>query len=66
MSYSSAAKGTAIGIIVGWIPGITPTTGAVLANLVRWKKRDDVLVSSKKFITMVSALGTSATLFNLV
>jgi len=62
----SAIKGTIIGAFVGWCPGVTSTTGAVIASFVTSKRKVDPIDSSKDFITMVSALGTSATVFNLI
>lgn len=66
INFGDAMKGTVIGALVGWCPGVTSTTGAVIASFITSKKKLDPIDSSKDFITMVSALGTSATVFNLV
>jgi TctA family transporter len=66
IKLGNVLKGTIVGAIVGWCPGVTPTTGAVIASFFTPKKKVNPIDSSKDFITMVSALGTSATVFNLV
>lgn len=60
-----AVKGALIGCFVGWFPGITSTSGSVIANLGSEGRRVDPLESARRFIISVSAVGTSATVFNL-
>ncbi len=59
----SAAKGVASGGIVGWFPGITATTGTVLGSIGLKRRKKD---TTKQFITMVSSVGTSSTVFSLL
>ncbi len=63
VDLASAAKGVLSGGIVGWFPGITSTTGTILGNFIPGKRRKD---ASKRFITMVSSVGTSSTVFSLL
>jgi putative membrane protein len=53
-------KGVMAGALVGWFPGVTSTTGAVLGSLSR--KGGD----ATSFITTVSAVGSSAAVFSLI
>ncbi|MDD1773104.1 MAG: tripartite tricarboxylate transporter permease [Methanomassiliicoccales archaeon] len=60
-----ALKGAAIGGFVGWFPGVTSTAGGVIGSLVSRRERTDPFASARGFVTMVSAIGTSATVFSL-
>ena len=53
-------KGVLTGSITGWFPGITSTTGAAFAGAVFGQE------DSKGFISMVSSIGTAATMFTFV
>ncbi|MDI3482301.1 MAG: putative rane protein [Candidatus Methanomethylophilaceae archaeon] len=55
-----AWKGVIAGLAVGWLPGVTSTTGAVIASMTSPEK------TPERFITMVSSVGTAATVFALV
>jgi putative membrane protein len=57
-------KGVLAGCLVGWFPGITSTSGAVIgSSLSRKGSRGD---HASDFITTVSAVGSSAAVFSLV
>jgi TctA family transporter len=60
-----ALKGAAIGGFVGWFPGVTSTSGSVIGSLISRRKRTDPYTSARRFVTMVSAVGTSASVFSL-
>jgi TctA family transporter len=61
----TALKGAAIGGFVGWFPGVTSTSGSVIGSLISRRKRTDPYTSARRFVTMVSAVGTSASVFSL-
>ncbi|MFW5914502.1 MAG: tripartite tricarboxylate transporter permease, partial [Thermoplasmatota archaeon] len=56
-----AVRGSAAGALVGWFPGITSTAGTVISTLLFREGSGPA-----RFITMVSSVGTSATVFSLV
>jgi putative membrane protein len=53
-------KGVLSGGLVGWFPGVTSTTGAVMGSL----SREDH--DAPSFITTVSAVGSSAAVFSMI
>lgn len=61
----SALKGVVPGGLVGWFPGITSTAGTVVASLLTDDEHDS-LDAAERFITVVSAVGTSAAVFSLI
>jgi len=61
-----AIQGIAAGGFVGWFPGITSTSGAVIGSLLSTRTDEDPLRSARRFITMVSAVGSSAAVFSLL
>lgn len=58
----SSMRGVVAGSLVGWFPGITSTSGAVIASMFSREIRD----SPPSFITTVSAVGSSAAVFSLI
>jgi TctA family transporter len=60
-----ALKGAAIGGFVGWFPGVTSTSGSVIGCLLSNDRGTDPHTSARRFITIVSSVGTSATVFSL-
>ncbi len=66
VSLGDGLKGTAAGFLAGWLPGISSTTGTVIASL--FSRRDDADrdEGAKRFIVMVSAVGTSSAVFSLI
>ena len=61
-----ALKGAVAGFVAGWLPGITSTTGTVMGSMLsndRTEERDE---GSRRFISMVSSVGTSAAVFSLM
>ena len=53
-------KGVLTGILTGWFPGITSTTGAILSDAVTPER------SREGFISMVASIGTAAAVIMLV
>ena len=53
-------KGVITGVLTGWFPGITSTTGAILSDSVTPEK------SPEGFISMTASIGTSAAIIMLV
>lgn len=53
-------KGTFTGMITGWFPGITATTGAIISNMFTPEKRPE------GFISMTASIGTSASVMMIV
>jgi len=53
-------KGSITGCLVGWFPGITATTGAVLSGMAMPEERPE------RFISMVASIGTASAVFTLV
>ena len=54
------AKGVLTGILTGWFPGITSTTGAILSDSVTPER------TPEGFISMIASIGTSASIIMLV
>ncbi len=58
----SGLLGAVSGAVVGWFPGISSTTGVIMVSpFVR-----DTDGSSRRYLTMVSAVGTSSTVLGLL
>ena len=53
-------KGVLTGLLTGWFPGITSTTGAILSDTVTPER------SPEGFISMIASIGTSASIIMLV
>ena len=53
-------KGVITGVLTGWFPGITSTTGAILSDSVTPER------SPEGFISMIASIGTSAAIIMLV
>ena len=53
-------KGVLTGVLTGWFPGITSTTGAILSDAVTPER------SREGFISMVASIGTAAAIIMLV
>ena len=53
-------KGVLTGILTGWFPGITSTTGAILSNSITPERRPE------GFISMTASIGTAAAIVMLV
>lgn len=60
----SGIVGALSGGLVGWFPGISSTTGVIIGSA--FGKEGRGAQSAKRFITMVSAVGTSSTVFGLL
>jgi putative membrane protein len=58
-------RGALSGALVGWFPGISSTTGVIVASAL---SKDDAggMNGSHRFLTMVSAVGTSSTVLGLL
>lgn len=66
VSFGDGLKGTAAGFLAGWLPGISSTTGTVIASLFSRRGDSDREEGAKRFIVMVSAVGTSSAVFSLI
>jgi putative membrane protein len=66
VSFGDGLKGTAAGFLAGWLPGISSTTGTVIASLFSRRDESDREEGAKRFIVMVSAVGTSSAVFSLI
>jgi len=58
-------KGALSGALVGWFPGISSTTGVIIASLFS-RDRPDREGSSRRYLAMVSAVGTSSVVLGLL
>jgi putative membrane protein len=65
-SIRPSAKGALLGFLAGWMPGITSTTGTVIGTSLSPRVKEDEDESAKRFIAMVSSVGTSAVVFSLL
>ena len=65
-SLLPAAKGALLGFLAGWMPGITSTTGTVIGTALSKRAKEDREEAAKRFIAMVSSVGTSAVVFSLL
>ncbi len=59
-STAGALKGTLMGGLVGWLPGVTATAGAVLSTMLPRSRG-----GPEEFISTVSAVGTGAAVLGL-
>jgi TctA family transporter len=59
-SVTGALKGSFMGGLVGWLPGVTATAGAVLSTLLPRSRE-----GPEEFISTVSAVGTGAAVLGL-
>lgn len=59
----SGVLGALPGALVGWFPGISSTTGVIIASTFMRKGRGD---DGRRYLTMVSAVGTSSTVLGLL
>lgn len=66
VSLGDGLKGTFAGFLAGWLPGISSTTRTVIASLFSRRGDSDREESAKRFIVMVSAVGTSSAVFSLI
>jgi TctA family transporter len=66
VSFGDGLKGTIAGFLAGWLPGISSTTGTVIASLFSRRNDSDMEEGAKRFIVMVSAVGTSSAVFSLI
>lgn len=62
----AALGGALAGGFVGWVPGVTSTTGTMIGALVDPERDDDEEGTARRFITMVSSVGTAAAVFGIV
>ncbi len=58
-------RGALSGALVGWFPGISSTTGVIIASAFS-RDREDQLAGSRRYLAMVSAVGTSSTVLGLL
>jgi TctA family transporter len=62
----AALQGAVGGFLAGWFPGITSTSGTVmLTALARRGRSRDRDAEAKRFIVMVSSVGTSSAVFSI-
>ncbi len=61
----SGLRGALSGALVGWFPGISSTTGVIIASAFSRRGEDDP-AGSRRFLTMVAAVGTSSTVLGLL
>ena len=61
--FLPSLRGVLAGAMVGWFPGITSTSGAVMGSAFSKVRGSG---SAPSFITTVSAVGSSATVFSLI
>jgi TctA family transporter len=64
----SGTKGALAGLLAGWFPGITSTAATVMATMIgrgrhRRESQED---GAKRFIVMVSSVGTASAVFSLI
>lgn len=62
----AAIGGALAGGFVGWMPGVTSTTGTMIGSVVDPDDDDDDERAARRFITMVSSVGTAAAVFGIV
>ena len=62
---ASGLRGAFSGALVGWFPGISSTTGVILASALDRRKGNDER-ATRGYLTMVSAVGTSSTVLGLL
>jgi len=57
-------RGAFSGALVGWFPGISSTTGVIIASAL--DRRRNTEADTRSYLTMVSAVGTSSTVLGLL
>jgi TctA family transporter len=66
LDTKAAIGGALAGGFVGWVPGVTSTTGTMLGSLAEPERDDDEEGAARSFITMVASVGTAAAVFGIV
>jgi TctA family transporter len=61
---ASGLRGALSGALVGWFPGISSTTGVIIASA--FSRNGDDRSGSHRFLTMTAAVGTSSTVLGLL
>ncbi|MDW5563357.1 MAG: tripartite tricarboxylate transporter permease [Methanomassiliicoccus sp.] len=59
---AAGLRGAFSGALVGWFPGISSTTGVILASALGRGREND----ARRYLTMVSAVGTASTVLGLL
>jgi TctA family transporter len=62
----AAIGGALAGGFVGWVPGVTSTTGTMIGSMADADRGDDPDDAARRFITMVSSVGTAAAVFGII
>lgn len=62
----AAIGGALAGGFVGWVPGVTSTTGTMIGSAIDPDRNDDEEDTARRFITMVSSVGTAAAVFGII
>ena len=62
----AAIGGALAGGFVGWVPGVTSTTGTMIGSIADPERDEDEEGSARRFITMVSSVGTAAAVFGII
>ncbi|HEY3420424.1 MAG TPA: tripartite tricarboxylate transporter permease [Methanomassiliicoccales archaeon] len=62
----AAIGGALAGGFVGWVPGVTSTTGTMIGSMADPDRDGDDERPARRFITMVSSVGTAAAVFGIV
>jgi TctA family transporter len=64
---ASGAKGALAGLFAGWFPGITSTSATVLASVLNRRRRSESRdEGARRFVVMVSSVGTASAVFSLI
>ena len=62
----AAIGGALAGGCVGWVPGVTSTTGTMIGSVAGPDRDEDEESAARRFITMVASVGTAAAVFGIV
>jgi TctA family transporter len=62
----AALGGALAGGFVGWVPGVTSTTGTMIGSVLDPDRDGDEEAAARRFITMVSSVGTAAAVFGII
>jgi TctA family transporter len=62
----AALGGALAGGFVGWVPGVTSTTGTMIGSVLDPDRGGDEEDAARRFITMVSSVGTAAAVFGII
>ncbi|OPY31437.1 MAG: Tripartite tricarboxylate transporter TctA family protein [Methanomassiliicoccales archaeon PtaU1.Bin124] len=62
----TSVQGSLAGLFAAWVPGVTATSGTVLAQQLSIPPDEDPDDSALRFIAMTAALGTAATVFGVL